>query len=91
MPSLDIGDKVIVETQYATYTYVLISGGDDLRVTFHDIWVIDTVPDNPDPDGIEPPQLSGQRLITLTTCAELFHTDDRLIAFGVLKDTKLRS
>ena len=28
----------------------------------------------------------GQALITLTTCAELFHTDDRLIAFGILVD-----
>ena len=24
------------------------------------------------------------RLITLTTCAELFHTDDRMVAFGHL-------
>ena len=26
----------------------------------------------------------GVRLITLTTCAELFHTDDRMAAFGHL-------
>lgn len=86
MPSLDIGDEVIVETQYATYTYVLTSGGDDLRVDFTDIWVVDALPTNPDRGGVQPAQSPGQRLITLTTCAELFHTDDRLIAFGVLED-----
>ncbi len=86
MPSLEIGDEVIVETRKATYTYVLISGGDDLRVTFNDGWVVNPIPDNPDPGGVEPPQEEGQRLITLTTCAELFHTDDRLVAFGVLEE-----
>ena len=29
----------------------------------------------------------GQRLITLTTCSEIFHTDDRMIAFGHLVRT----
>ena len=32
----------------------------------------------------------GPRLITLTTCAELFHTDDRMIAFGHLVDTEVK-
>jgi sortase A len=82
---------VIVETQYATYTYELITGGDDLRVTFRDYWVVDSLPTNPDSDGVQPPQLPGQRLLTLTTCAELFHTDDRLVAYGVLTDTDLKS
>ena len=91
MPSLDIGDEVIVETRAATYTYVLTSGGDDLRVTFEDGWVVQPLPDNPDPGGVEPAQEEGQRLITLTTCAELFHTDDRLIAFGVLESKVKRT
>lgn len=85
MPSLEIGDEVIVETRTATYPYVLVSGGDDLRVTFHDGWVVEPLPDNPDAGGVEPEQKEGQKLITLTTCAELFHTDDRLVAFGVLE------
>ena len=34
--------------------------------------------------GVEPAQKPGQKLITLTTCAELFHTDNRMIAFGHL-------
>ncbi len=31
-----------------------------------------------------PAQEPGQRLITLTTCSEIFHTDNRMIAFGHL-------
>jgi sortase A len=42
-------------------------------------------PRNPDPDGVQP--TDDLRLITLTTCAELFHTDNRMIAFGHLVDT----
>jgi sortase A len=33
---------------------------------------------------VQPAQRPGQRLITLTTCSELFHTDNRMIAFGHL-------
>ena len=32
----------------------------------------------------QPAQRPGQRLITLTTCSEIFHTDNRMIAFGHL-------
>ena len=39
---------------------------------------------------MEPEQKAGQRLITLTTCSELFHTDNRLVAFGVLVDREPR-
>ena len=35
-----------------------------------------------------PEQRKGQRLITLTTCSELFHTDDRMISFGHLVKTE---
>ena len=45
--------------------------------------MIDRLPKNPR-GGVEPAQRAGQRLITLTTCAELFHTDNRMIAFGHL-------
>jgi sortase A len=84
MPKLEPGDEIIVETAYATYTYELTTGGEDLRVTFKDGWVVAPLPDNPRRNGVEPRQIPGQKLITLTTCAELFHTDDRLIAFGIL-------
>jgi sortase A len=45
------------------------------------------VPTNPVRGGVQPSQEPGERLITLTTCAELFHTDERMIAFGHLVDT----
>lgn len=85
MPALEVGDEIIVETRTTTYYYELTSGGDDLRVSFDDGWVVDDpLPTNPERGGVQPAQVEGQRLITLTTCAELFHTDDRLVAFGVL-------
>ncbi len=87
MPQLEPGDKVVVETLEATYTYTLDSGGKDLEVAFTDTWVIDALPTNPEPGGVEPAQEPRQALITLTTCAELFHTDKRLVAFGHLSKT----
>lgn len=83
MPELRPGDKVIVETRRATYTYVLDTPGDGLIVPFTATWVLDPLPTNPD-GGVQPDQAPGQRLITLTTCSELFHTDNRMIAFGHL-------
>ncbi len=87
MPKLRPGDEVVVETRTAVYTYVLDTDPNDLIVTFEDIWVVDPLPTNPD-GGVQPAQRPGQRLITLTTCSELFHTDNRMIAFGHLVDTE---
>jgi sortase A len=84
LPKLRPGDKIRVLTREKTYVYALTTGGDDLVVPFTSIWVTDPLPDNPEPGGVEPDQEEGQRLITLTTCSELFHTDNRMIAFGKL-------
>lgn len=84
MPELQVGDEVIVETRTHLYTYKLTTGGDDLEVPFTEGWVVEPLPTNPRKGGVQPAQTEGQRLITLTTCAELFHTDLRMIAFGVL-------
>jgi len=84
MPLLEPGDEVVVETPRWTYTYVLDTGGDDLTVPFTEGWVLATVPRNPDEGGVQPRQQRGQRLLTLSTCSELFHTDGRLVAFGHL-------
>jgi sortase A len=85
MPDLRPGDKVIVETRSYTYTYVLDTNPNKLVISFHGTWVLDPVPHNPQPGGVQPPsQAPGQRLITLTTCSEIFHTDNRMIAFGHL-------
>jgi sortase A len=90
MPELRPGDQVVVETKVATYTYTLDTNPNDLVVPFTGTWVIDPLPTNPDPEGVQPPQKPGQRLITLTTCSELFHTDNRMIAFGHLVSTTPR-
>jgi sortase A len=87
MPELRPGDEVIVETREAIYTYELDTNPNDLIVTFEDIWVVDPLPKNPD-GGVQPAQRPGQKLITLTTCSELFHTDNRMIAFGHLVETE---
>ena len=89
MPDLRPGDEVIVETRAATYTYVLDTGGDDLVVPFTETWVVDALPTNPD-GGVQPEQVPDQHLITLTTCSEIFHTDDRMVAFGHLVSTTPR-
>ena len=85
---IEPGDEVIVETVEATYTYRLDTDPRELVVPFTGVWVLDEVPDNPEPGGVQPRQRPGQRLITLTTCAELFNTDDRMIAFGSLVKTE---
>jgi sortase A len=88
MPSLDAGDQIIIETRDVVYTYLLDTGGEDLRVPFTSGWVVDPVPVNPEA-GVGP-RTDKTTLITLTTCAELFHTDDRLVAFGHLQSAVKR-
>ena len=85
MPDLRPGDKVIVETVGATYTYRLDTNPNDLIVPFTGVWVLDPLPEEPR-QGRRRSRRSaaGQRLITLTTCSEIFHTDNRMIAFGHL-------
>ncbi|MCW2856487.1 MAG: rane protein [Marmoricola sp.] len=89
MPDLRPGDEVIVETRTDTYTYVLDTNPNDLVISFTGVWVLEPVPHNPNPGGPEPRQVAGQHLITLTTCSEIFHTDNRMIAFGhLIQDVK---
>jgi sortase A len=93
LPELGPGDEVIVETADATYTYVLDTNPNDLVVPFTSNWVIDPVPVAPEgeaPPGMptfESDTIPVEAMITLTTCSELFHTDDRLVAFGHLDTT----
>ena len=90
MPDLRPGDKVLVETRTAVYTYVLDTDPRDLVVPFSAGWVLDELPDNPDEGGVEPDPGASQKLITLTTCSEIFHTDDRMIAFGHLMSVRTK-
>ncbi len=83
MPDLRPGDKIIVITHGTTYEYVLDTDPNDLIVPFTATWVTTPDPTNPTPGGVQPPR-KFHRLITLTTCSEIFHTDNRMIAFGHL-------
>ncbi|HET6561341.1 MAG TPA: sortase [Marmoricola sp.] len=88
MPELVPGDRVVIEQADRVDTYVLDTGGADLVVPFTDTWVADARPEPPADVAARP---SGHpRLLTLVTCAELFHTDDRLVAFGHLVSSTRR-
>lgn len=95
MPELRVGDAVVVETAAATYTYRLTTPGDGLEVGFEDTWVVAPRPVNPVRGGVQPPAAGtgayAGRLLTLSTCAELFHTDRRLVAFGRLVQVERRA
>ncbi|MCW2847601.1 MAG: rane protein [Marmoricola sp.] len=84
LPGLRPGDRVIVETVDTTYVYRLDTDPRKLVIPFTGVWVLAPVPRNPEAGGVQPAQTQGQRLITLTTCSEIFHTDNRMIAFGHL-------
>lgn len=84
-PELRDGDLVLIETVNANYTYELDNGGTDLIVPFTAEWVLDPIfPVNPDAGGINPAGSPGDQIITLVTCSEIFHTDNRSVAFGHL-------
>ncbi len=74
LPSLPAGSIVEVETREATYSYVIDSS---TEVKDTETWVLDPVPGEA---GREP----TEELITLTTCADVFRSPDRHIAFGHL-------
>ncbi len=81
---LDKGDRIVVETRAAIYTYVLDTAPRDLTVEDTANWVLDPVPGQPE-------ATPTQALITLTTCQDLFHSPDRSIGFGHLASTKNKS
>ncbi|GGF55190.1 hypothetical protein GCM10011519_31340 [Marmoricola endophyticus] len=82
-PDLRKGDLVEVETRTATYTYRLRNSGTDTIVDFTTAWPLWPVP-SPSAKGAAP----TQHLITLLTCSELFHTDDRSVVVGDLVKTR---
>jgi sortase A len=94
LPDLRPGDEVIVETADAIYRYVLDTDPNDLVVPFTDGWVLAPVPTPPKGESAPPgmPDFGGsvipdRAIVTLTTCSELFHTDNRMVAFGHLVST----
>lgn len=83
---LRAGDEVIVETRTEIFTYRLRENGDAVRVDFRTTWPLQPVP-APDAAGQEP----TEALVTLLTCSELFHTDDRSVAVGELVDVESKT
>ncbi len=81
-PKLKAGDKVRVETREAEYTYVLRNGGTEIIVPFTASWPLWDVPDPDQPDAG-----ATERLMTLVTCSELFHTNNRSVVIAELEKT----
>ena len=78
-PDLRRNDLVLIETCTAVYTCRLRNAGQSITVDLHTAWPLWPVP-NPAAQGRRP----TRRLITLLTCSELFHTDNRSVVIGDL-------
>jgi sortase A len=83
LDQLRIGDKVIVETQDAVYTYVVDNDPNKTIVLPTAVWVLDPVPGHP---GLTP----TRALITLTTCNPRWNSSHRMIVFGHLVSTRVK-
>lgn len=82
---LEVGDRVEIETRTHLYTYEMRTNGRDIRVDFSTSWPLFPVPD-PNQRGAPP----TEKLMTMLTCSELFHTRDRQVAIGVLVDEQAK-
>ncbi|MFC7621673.1 class E sortase [Microlunatus sp. GCM10028923] len=78
---LKAGDKIVVETREAIYTYTLDTPPSDLTVKSNETWVTDPVPGTKD-------RKPSKSALTLITCEDLFHSPDRSVGFGHLIDTQ---
>lgn len=88
-PDLRAGDLVEVETRTHVYTYELQNSGTDTIVDFTDIWVVQPVPEKArEAKDQKTDAKPTEALLTLTTCSEIFHTDNRSVVFGRLVDAK---
>lgn len=77
------GQRVMIESQDAVYTYTLITSAGDLTVQADEAWVLDPVPGR---DDLDP----TQAFITLITHEDLVRTSDRSVVFGVLTATEMK-
>ncbi|MEV7398396.1 sortase [Aeromicrobium sp. NPDC092404] len=81
-PKLKKGDLVVIETRRDIFTYRLRNSGTSITVPFTTPWPLWRVP-HPDARNDTP----TERLITLLTCSELFHTENRSVVIGELVKT----
>ncbi|MFI6324696.1 class E sortase [Nonomuraea sp. NPDC050556] len=77
---LERDDEIVVEAREARYTYRVTS---QQVVEPTDVDVVAPVPGKPDISAIRP-------MITLSTCHPEYSAAQRLIVYGVLKETELR-
>ncbi|KAA1422246.1 class E sortase [Mumia zhuanghuii] len=88
-PDLRKGDEVVVETRTHVYTYVLQGSGTGTIVDFTDVWVVQPVPEKAKHNKSQRSRaIPKEALLTLTTCSEIFHTDNRSVVFGRLVDAR---
>ena len=78
-----IGDRVIVETQDAVYTYVVDNDPNKTIVLPTAVWVLQPVPGHP-------AATPTQALMTLTTCNPRWNSSHRMIVFGHLVSTRVK-
>ena len=76
------GDKVVVETRTQIFTYVLRQNGDAITVDFTVTWPLQAVPVR-GKQNVRP----TKPVLTMLTCAELFHTRNRNVVLGDLVST----
>ena len=81
LPDLRAGDTVEIETRTHLYTYKLRMNGDEIKVDYTTAWPLFPVPD-PNARGATP----TDPILTMITCAEMFHTDNRRVVIGDLVD-----
>ena len=79
-PKLRRGDKVVVETRTQIFTYVLRNSGTSIKVDFSVKWPLMSNP-------IDRNFIPTKPILTMLTCSELFHTNNRNIVFGDLVNT----
>ncbi|MCW2751312.1 MAG: class sortase [Aeromicrobium sp.] len=85
-PKLKKGDLVVVETRKDIYTYRLRNSGTSITVDFTVGWPLLAVPE-PNGEGVHP----TKAVITMLTCSELFHTNNRNIVIGDLISTEVKT
>ncbi len=88
VPLLDLrpGARIVVETRTEIHVYALTTSAADLTVDKTETWVVDPVPVPPG-TGRRPVTEPTERLITLVTCRNFFHSPERSVAFGELVET----
>ncbi|MFT4298749.1 MAG: sortase [Aeromicrobium sp.] len=86
LPELKAGDLIEIETRTQLFTYKLRIDGDEIRLNYEQGWPLFPVPD-PNARGKTP----TEPLLTMITCAEMFHTNDRRVVIGELVDVKEKS